>query len=84
MEEGGDRAAALQRLRVAGQYRPDARLIEHADLAVADVGSLDQSLVEVENVAVVVKGAAAFMAPGTGDRGDAACCVHVEGAVARA
>ncbi len=34
--------------------------------------------------AVVVKGAAAFVAPGAGDGGDAACRMHVDRAVARA
>ena len=42
------------------------------------------SRVEVKHRAVVVEGAAAFQAPRAGDRGDAACRMHVDRAVARA
>ncbi len=69
---------------IAGQNRADARLVEHADLGVAQIGALDHAVVEMEHAAVVVEGAAAFELPGAGDRGDAARRVHVDRAVARA
>ena len=51
---------------------------------IAQIAAVDQAGVEMKDRAVVVKGAAAFVAPGAGHGGDAACGVHVDGAVARA
>ena len=43
-----DRAAALQRLALAGQHRADARLVEAAHGLVARVEPFDQRLVELD------------------------------------
>ncbi len=61
-QQRGDRRAAEQRLRVAGEDRADARLVEHADRRIAQVAAFDQAVVEMEDRAVVVEGAAAFVA----------------------
>ena len=76
--------AAAQRVAVAGENRADARLVEHADCRIAHVVAFDHGLVEMKDAAIVVEGAAALVTPGAGDRGDAACGVHVHRAVARA
>ena len=83
-EHRGDRRPAAQCVLVAGQDRADARLIEHADRGIGGVLAFDQAFVEMEDRVIVVKSAAAFIAPGAGDRGDAACGMHVGGTVARA
>ena len=78
-----DRRTAAERVLVAGEDLTDARLIEHADRGVAQVAAFDQAGIEMKDRAVVVKRAAAFITPGADDRGNAACRVHVDGAVAR-
>ena len=79
-----DRAAALQRLGLAGEDRADPRLIEPADARIARVEPLDQGLVELVDAAVGMQRAAALVRPGSRDGGNAHRGVHVRGAVALA
>ena len=76
--------SAAQGVGVAREYGADARLVEDARRWIARVQALDQGLVPMIDGAVVVEGAAAFVPPGAGDGGDAACRVHIDGAVALA
>ncbi len=78
------RRPAEQRVRLAFQDCADARLIEHAHLRIEVIDRLDDVLVPVKDRSVIVESAAAFVAPGAGDGGNATRRMHVDGAVARA
>ena len=79
-----DRAAALQRLAVAGQDRPEATHVEPPHALVPGVEALDQRLVEPVDGARGVQRAAALVRPRAGDGGNAERGVHVGRAVALA
>ena len=48
-EERVDRPAALQRVGIAGEDGADARLVEHADRRIAQVGAFDHAVVEMKH-----------------------------------
>ena len=79
-----DRAAALQRLGLAGQHGADARLIEPPHASIARVEPLDQRPVELVDAAAGMQRAAALVRPGARDGGNAERGVHVRRAVALA
>ena len=79
-----DRAAALQRLGLAGQDRADPRLVQRADRRIAGVQALDHRLVPPVQLAEIVERTAARMLPGAGHHGQAGRGVHGRGTVARA
>ena len=78
------RRAAMERIRSVHQHRPDARMVEVADIGVAQPRALEQALVELEDAGVRVKGAAALILPAAGHRGDRQRGVHVDRTVALA
>ena len=71
-----DRAAALQRFRVAREDGAETALVEPPHPLVARVKTFDQGLVELVDGAAGLQRAAALMRPGAGDDGDArAACM---------
>ena len=79
-----DRRAAMQHLAIAGQDPPDLRLIEHAHAVVDRIEAFDDRFIESPDAAIVEEGAATFVLPGAGDRGNAQRCMHLRGAIAAA
>ena len=65
-----------QRLGVARQHAADLRLVEHADVRVGIGRAHQLGLVQAEDVAVVVEGAAALVLPGAQHRGDGERGMH--------
>ena len=83
-QERGDRRAVAQVAAVAGQDRPEARLVELAHRRVERIQPLDQGLVQAIDDAVAPQRAAALDLPGAGHRRQAGDRVDARGPVARA
>ena len=83
-EEGVDRRAAGEGVRVVGEDAGDAAHVELADGRVAEVMAFDEGAVPGVDALHAPQGAAAFVAPFAGDGGQAGDGVHGGGAVAAA
>ncbi len=79
-----DRRPAMQRIDIAGEDRPEPRLIEIADRFVFDVEPFDQGAIDRIDAGMAVERAAALVLPGAGDGGERGHRMHVHRAVARA
>ena len=78
------RRAAIERVRRVHQHRADPRMIEIADIRIAQPGAFEQALVELEDVGVGVERAATLILPAAGHGSDRQRRVHVDRAVALA
>ena len=83
-QHGGDRRPAIEFGRIVRQHAPDLGLVHAADRLVLVCRTLDQRLLDTEDAAIGVEGAAALILPRTGDARHGERCMHVGSAVARA
>ena len=82
-EHRRDGRPAVERLGIAGQDRPEPRLVERADRPVHAIQALDEAPVERVDGRLAVDRAPARVLPRARHRGEARHRVHLRGAVSR-